>query len=158
MQIIMKITAEKPMNRIKRNRLTGREDQGIQAGGKMNDKKKKEKKRGGLPTQMNLVIHMAAGAYLMYLAYSIYGDAGTATGGEKIALGLAILVFVVVGAICVFSSLRSLVKGEYEGGAGDPNRGNKGEEPGQKEDEISEERRIRFDEREEESEENAEEN
>lgn len=138
------------MDRMTRNRLTGRENEGIQAGGKMDNRKKNEKKRRSLPTQMNLMTHIVAGAYLIYLAYSIYSGA-EAVGSEKIVMLLAAVLFGVIGAVIIFSALRSLTKGEYVGGAGDLDGGNK-------EEEIIEERRIRFDGEEETSEENADRN
>lgn len=116
----------------------------------MDNRKKNEKKRRSLPTQMNLMTHIVAGAYLIYLAYSIYSGA-EAVGSEKIVMLLAAVLFGVIGAVIIFSALRSLTKGEYVGGAGDPDGGNK-------EEEITEERRIRFDEEEETSEENADRN
>lgn len=86
---------------------------------KNNDKKERKKKPGVLPTQMNLIIRTAAGGYLLYLAYGICNDAAGTEGGKRIILALSVLSFVVVGAICVFSSIRALNKGEYAGGAAD---------------------------------------
>ena len=89
----------------------------------MDNKKENKKRQRVLPTQMNLIIHIVAGGYLLYLAYSIYMEIGTAAGGKKIGLGLAIIVFVAVGATVAFSALRSLKRGEYRGGAADPDGG-----------------------------------
>lgn len=40
----------------------------------MNDKKENKKRKRGLPTQMNLVIRIVAGVYLVYLACNIYSS------------------------------------------------------------------------------------
>ena len=105
----------------------------------MDDKKKK--KRSGLSSPMNLMIHMAAGAYLIYLAYNIYSGVGAAEGNEKIVMPLAVVLFGVIGAVIIFSALRSLMKGEYQGGAGDPGKDAKEEEMEEKTVETG---RIRF--------------
>lgn len=111
----------------------------------MDDRKKNKKRQGGLPTQMGLVFRMAAGAYLLYLAYSIYSGAGNVTGVERGAFIAAITVFAIVGAIVVISSLRAMQRGEYEGGEGDYRK-----EIEKEKEEISEIKRIRFGEKEEE--------
>ncbi len=110
----------------------------------MDDRKKNKKKQGSLPTQMGLLFRTIAGAYLMYLAYSIYGSAENVVGVEKIAFVAAIAVFAIVGAAVVISSLRSMQRGEYEGGAGD--HGKETEEDSKA---TSERKRIRFGEEEE---------
>lgn len=86
------------------------------------DNKENKKRRRGLPNQMNLVFHIVAGVYLIYLAYSIYGEVGNAAGGEKIMQILAAVLFVITGAVAALSALRSLRRGEYKGGAADPDR------------------------------------
>ncbi len=81
--------------------------------------KKTKKGRSGLPTQMGLTFRIIAGAYLMYLAYSIYTGSGEIVGAEKIAFIGAIVIFVAVGAYIIVTSLRAMQRGEYEGGAAD---------------------------------------
>lgn len=90
----------------------------------MGEKKKNSGRRSGLPTQMNLVIRILAGAYLLYLAYSIYHN----TGGmdRSVAIIFAVLFCITGGALAVFSA-RSLQRGEYEGGKADTEKEN-GEE------------------------------
>lgn len=114
----------------------------------MDNKKEKRKRQRSLPTQMNLFIHIVAGAYLLYLAYSIYGETGSAAGGERIVQGLAVILFAVTGAVAVFSALASLKRGEYRGGAADPDResGENEETESGKAEGDSGQRRIRFDE------------
>ena len=107
----------------------------------MEDKKKSKKGRSGLPTQMGLIFRTVAGAYLMYLAYSIYTGSDSIEGGEKIVFIAAIFIFVLIGAVIVFSSLRALQRGEYEGGAGDHRKENEVKEG---KEEVSESGRIRF--------------
>lgn len=108
----------------------------------MEENKKTKKGRSGLPTQMGLIFRIAAGAYLIYLAYSIYTGSGNIEGGEKIAFIAAIAVFLVVGAGVVFTSLRAMQRGEYEGGAADPRKN--GDKEQEKKEEASSEQRIRF--------------
>lgn len=118
-------------------------------GKNMENKKEDKKRKRGLPTQTNLVIHIVAGAYLLYLACTIYGGIGAAVGGERIVSGLAIILFAVTGLVSVFSALRSLKSGEYRGGAADPDRGegeNGTEGAGENAGRKPEQRRIRFDE------------
>lgn len=85
----------------------------------MDDKKENKKRKRGLPTQMNLVIRIVAGVYLLYLAYSIYGSLQEIQGMEKFIFLTAIVLFGAIGAAVVFFSLRSMTKGEYAGGAAD---------------------------------------
>lgn len=108
----------------------------------MENREKNKKKRSGLPTQMGLIFRIVAGAYLIYLAYSIYTGSGNIEGGEKIAFIAAIFIFVIVGAVIVFNSLRAMQRGEYEGGAADPKK-NRDKAQEEKE-EASGEQRIRF--------------
>lgn len=110
----------------------------------MSDRKENRKKKGALPTQMGLLFRAIAGAYLMYIAYHIYGSAENVTGAEKIAFVAAIAVFAIVGAAVVVSSLRSMQRGEYEGGAGDDRK-----EIEEGKEEASGKKRIRFGEEEE---------
>ena len=84
-----------------------------------NHHKNNKKKRSGLPTQMGLIFRMAAGGYLMYLAYNIYNSSGEVQGMEKIAFAASIVLFGVIGVVVIVQSLRAMQRGEYEGGAGD---------------------------------------
>lgn len=108
----------------------------------MENQKKNKKKRSGLPTRMGLMFRIAAGAYLMYLAYSIYTGSGNMEGAEKIAFVAAIVIFAIVGAVIIVTSLRALQRGEYEGGAADP--GKDKDLTQEKKEEVSGEKRIRF--------------
>lgn len=85
----------------------------------MDDKKENKKRKRGLPTQMNLLVRIVAGVYLLYLAYSIYGSLQEIQGMEKFIFLMAIVLFGSIGAAVVFFSLRSMTKGEYAGGAAD---------------------------------------
>lgn len=108
----------------------------------MEENKKSGKKRSGLPTRMGLLFRIAAGAYLMYLAYSIYTGSGNMEGAEKIAFVAAIVIFAVVGAVIIVASLRAMQRGEYEGGTADP--GKNADMTKEKKEEVTEEKRIRF--------------
>lgn len=109
---------------------------------------KRDDKKGqrGLPTQMNLIIHIVIGVYLLYLAYSVYNGDGEVNRMIMITFSL---IFCIVGVILIVSSVRSLQRGEYEGGSADTEREN-GEGSGEKTEERTEKRendspgRIRF--------------
>lgn len=107
----------------------------------MDKQKNSKKKRSGLPTHMGLVFRTVAGGYLVYLAYSIYSGSGEIQGAEKIAFTAAIILFALVGAVVIFSSLRAMQRGEYEGGAGDPGKKSVSVE---EEEEAAKPDRIRF--------------
>ncbi len=77
----------------------------------MNDKKENKKRERGLPTQMNLVIRIVAGVYLVYLACNIYSSLQEIQGMEKFIFLTAIVLFGAIGAAVVFFSLRSMTKG-----------------------------------------------
>lgn len=105
---------------------------------------KKDKKPGsGLPTQMNLVIRIVAGGYLLYLVYSMYKSFGEAQGAEKFIFPAIAVLFAVIGAVIIVSALRAMVRGEYVGGAKDP-AGKDGEEEAVEEKVKEEPTRIRF--------------
>lgn len=108
----------------------------------MNDKNENKKRKRGLPTQMNLVIRVVAGVYLLYLAYSIYNSLQEIQGTEKFIFLAAIVLFGAIGAAVAFFSLRSMTRGEYAGGAADAGRE---EEETAEEEKVSEDR-IRFEE------------
>lgn len=108
------------------------------------DARKEEKKgRRRLPTQMNLVIRIAAGVYLLYLAYSIFGTQAQMQGVERVVFIGALILFTVIGGVIIISSLRALQRGEYSGGAADTEE-NKKEEP--EENKKTQQERIRFEE------------
>lgn len=90
---------------------------------------------------MGLIFRMVAGGYLVYLAYSIYGSSGSVEGAERIAFTASVVLFGIVGAAVVFTSLKALRKGEYEGGEGDLRKA-VGEE--EKAGESPENQRIKF--------------
>lgn len=108
------------------------------------DAKKEEKKgRRGLPTQMHLFIRIAAGAYLVYLSYGIFSTQAQAQGVERVVFIGALILFAVIGGTVIISSLRSLQRGEYAGGAADTGE-NKNKEA--EENKETERKRIRFEE------------
>lgn len=92
------------------------------------DNRKDKKRQRGLPTQMNLVIRIVAGVYLLYLAYSIFGSLSEAQGMEKVLFAAIVLLFAVIGAAVAFFSLRSISRGEYAGGSADSEEEEKREE------------------------------
>lgn len=104
--------------------------------------KKDKKQRSSLPTQMNLVIRIVAGIYLLYLAYSIYGNVGEAEDVGRVVFPLAMLLFVAIGVVIIVFSLRAMQRGEYVGGARDTGQGT--EQKTSPEEEKTEPDRIRF--------------
>ncbi len=80
-----------------------------------------KKRQRGLPPQRNLIIHIVVGAYLLYLAYSIVNSDGEVNRIVMIAFSL---IFCIVGVVLIISSVRSLQRGEYEGGAADTEKEN----------------------------------
>ena len=85
--------------------------------------RKDNRQKGNLPTQMNLGIRIVAGGYLLYLAYSIYGNTKEVEGAGKIVFPLAMVLFVLIGVVIIFSSLRAMQRGEYVGGSADTDQG-----------------------------------
>lgn len=104
--------------------------------------KKDKKQRSSLPTQMNLVIRIVAGIYLLYLAYSIYGNVGEAEDVGRVVFPLAMLLFVAIGVVIIVFSLRAMQRGEYVGGARDTGQGT--EQKTSPEEGKTEPDRIRF--------------
>lgn len=91
----------------------------------MSDRKENKRRRYGLPTQMSLVIRIAAGLYLLYLAYSMFNAQAQMQGTERVVFIGALLLFAVIGGVLIFTSLRGLQRGEYVGGAADVREDNK---------------------------------
>lgn len=66
------------------------------------------------PPQISLILRALCGAYLIYLAWDLRGAAAGALRGEENLLFLpAAVVFLVVGALLCFFSIRALIRGEY---------------------------------------------
>ena len=86
---------------------------------KKNSENNNKKNNRRLPGRTNLVIHIVLGVYLLYLAYSIFNNPGEA---NRAVIMIFPVLFCIIGAGLIFSSLRSLQRGEYEGGAADPEK------------------------------------
>ena len=104
----------------------------------MNDEKNGQEKNqkisvpdnGSTPPPLpksSLLLRTIAGAYLLYLVYSLLGGLASAEGSQRLLLLAAALVFAAVGLWLLVTTLRRFVRGEYRGGARDPERG-KGDE------------------------------
>ncbi|MBP3475005.1 MAG: hypothetical protein J6K48_01585 [Lachnospiraceae bacterium] len=61
-----------------------------------------------------LTIRAVVAAYLLYLAYGLTQD--YAASGNQTVTVIGIVVFVLSGGVILFTSLRSLARGEYEDG------------------------------------------
>lgn len=85
----------------------------------MDNRKKNETSKRQLPNKTKLIIHIVIGGYLVYLAHSIFNNMDGTQGAVTIIFPV---LFCIVGAALIFSSLRSLKRGEYEGGPADPEK------------------------------------
>ena len=66
------------------------------------------------PPQISLILRTLCGAYLLYLAWDLRRAAVQALRGEENLLFFpAAVVFLVVGALLCFFSIRALIRGEY---------------------------------------------
>ncbi|MBO5473788.1 MAG: hypothetical protein J6A08_08390 [Lachnospiraceae bacterium] len=68
-------------------------------------------------TKGTLVIRAMVAAYLLYLAYGLTQDYAAASNRAATVVG--IVVFTVCGGVILFMSLKSLAKGDYDGGTED---------------------------------------
>lgn len=68
------------------------------------------------PSKVTLSIRALVAVYLLYLAYELIRDYDTSQNQMVITIG--IVVFIVCGAIILVSSVRRLVKGDYDEGSG----------------------------------------
>lgn len=68
------------------------------------------------PAQTTVIFRLAAGGYLVYLAWSIFQElykGPKPPGGEKLLMLGAALLFAAVGAALAGWSLMKLIKGEF---------------------------------------------
>lgn len=72
-------------------------------------------------TSIILIIRIAVGGYLDYLAFSLYDSLEMPIGSNNIVFVIATAVFFIAGLVLVVFSLRDLLMGRYEGGINDPN-------------------------------------
>lgn len=109
----------------------------------MSDKKENKRRQRSLPTQMSLVIRIAAGIYLLYLTYSIYNAQTQMQGIERGVFIAVMVLFAAIGGTIIVTSLRALQRGEYVGGRADIGENKKKEA---EENKKTEQKRIRFEE------------
>lgn len=67
------------------------------------------------PSKVTLSIRALVAAYLLCLAYELIRDYDTTQNQMVITVG--IVVFIVCGAIILVSSIRRLIKGDYDEGS-----------------------------------------
>lgn len=72
-------------------------------------------------TSMMLIIRIAVGGYLEYLAFSLYDGLERPITSSNMLIAIATGVFFVAGLIFIALPLRDLLQGRYEGGVNDPN-------------------------------------
>lgn len=71
-----------------------------------------------LPSQGTLLVRTLAGAYLVYLSYSLFKERAD-SGMSPVAMWSFIIIFTLIGLFLCGMSLFSLVKGTYKGGSAD---------------------------------------
>lgn len=76
----------------------------------MNGKKKNHTSK---PAQMTVMLRLAAGGYLVYLAFELLKEyVNPGSGGQLIQIVCGIL-FLAVGAVLAVWALKKLIKGDY---------------------------------------------
>lgn len=70
-------------------------------------------KKTSRPAQITVILRMVAGAYLLYLAFGLLGEAINATGGRQLLQIGSLVLFTAVGVVLCVWSLKKLIKGEY---------------------------------------------
>lgn len=78
-----------------------------------------KKRQRLLVPKFTLMLRIIIGGYLLYTSYSLIEAITTTTGKEQLLFILATAVFTIVGIICIFFSVRSFSRGEYQGGSAD---------------------------------------
>lgn len=73
------------------------------------------KKDGGAPkpAQITVVLRLAAGGYLVYLAFGLFKEYLKPSGGGQLMQIGAAAVFAVFGAVLAAWSLKKFMKGDY---------------------------------------------
>lgn len=72
-----------------------------------------------LPPQFALVARICVGGYLLYTAYSLIDSVINGEGISRYWMGIAMVVFTIVGILLIFFSGRDMLRGKYVGGAMD---------------------------------------
>lgn len=72
-----------------------------------------------LPPQFALVARICVGGYLLYTAFSLFDSVVNGEGTSRYWMGIAMVVFTIVGILLVFFSGRDMLRGKYVGGAMD---------------------------------------
>ena len=73
----------------------------------------KKEENAAKPTQITVILRLAAGGYLVYLAFGLLLEfLKPAGGGKMVQLGCAVL-FGAIGAFLAGWSLKKFIKGEY---------------------------------------------
>lgn len=79
-------------------------------GAKMSAKKENS---GAKPTQITVILRLAAGGYLVYLAFGLLQEyLKPAGGGRMVQIGCAV-VFGAIGAFLAGWALKKFIKGDY---------------------------------------------
>lgn len=73
----------------------------------------KLQKKAAYPAQVTVFLRLAAGGYLLYLAYGLIPDILAATGERRIIQAVFVLLFAAVGSFLLGWSAKKLVKGEF---------------------------------------------
>jgi len=73
----------------------------------------KSQKKTAYPAQVTVLLRLAAGGYLLYLAYGLIPDILASAGERRIIQAAFVLLFAVVGALLFGWSAKKLIKGEF---------------------------------------------
>lgn len=74
---------------------------------------KENEKSPSRPAQITVILRLVAGAYLLYLAFGLFGEVMKSAGGRQLLQIGSMVLFAAVGAILSGWSLKKLIKGEY---------------------------------------------
>ena len=73
-------------------------------------------RKKGLPNKAMLVMRGIIGAYLLFLVYQLAKSLSTATGGERAAFIIAIVIFAIAGLGVLALTVYDYARGAYVGG------------------------------------------
>lgn len=74
----------------------------------------KNQERGpSCPARITLMMRLAGGVYLVYLAYQLIPEITVSAGGRNLIRLLCMAIFFTVGALLTGWSIKKLLKGEF---------------------------------------------
>ena len=73
----------------------------------------KKEENAAKPTQITVILRLAAGGYLVYLAFGLLQEFLKPAGGGKMVQLVCAVLFGAIGAFLAGWSLKKFIKGEY---------------------------------------------